>query len=68
MFLRTNFCAKLTKSYWSQLTARGENGNDIFQPYPRPNSFRAVQIYSYPSPNIQHSISYPYPNTQIAYL
>ena len=45
-----------------------ENGTDIFRPYLRPNSFREVQICPYPSPDIQHPIPYPYPNTQIAYL
>ena len=42
----------------------GENSTDIFNP------FRGVQIYPYPSLDIQHSIPYPYsyPNNQIAYL
>ena len=47
---------------------RGENGTDIFRPYSRSNPFRGVQICPYPSPDIQHPISYPYPNNQIAYL
>ena len=47
---------------------RGENSTDIFRPYSRPNSFRAVQICLYPSPNIQYPIPYPYLNTQITYL
>ena len=49
-------------------TGRDENGTDIFQPYSKPNPFRGVEICPYPSPDIQHSIPYPYPNTQIAYL
>jgi hypothetical protein len=47
---------------------RGENGTDIFRTYSRPNLFKGVQICSYPSPDIQHPILYPYSNTQIAYL
>jgi hypothetical protein len=47
---------------------RDENGTDIFRPYSIPNSFRGVQICPYPSPDIQHPIPYPYPNTQITYL
>ena len=45
-----------------------ENDTDIFRSYSRSNSFRGIQICSYSSPDIQHLISYPYPNTQIAYL
>ena len=41
---------------------------DIFRPYSRPNPFRGVQICPYPSPDSQHPIPYPYPNTKIAYL
>ena len=48
--------------------SRDENGTDIFRPYSRPNPFKGAQICSYPSPNIQHPIPYPYPNIQIAYL
>ena len=48
--------------------SRDENGTDIFRPYSSPNPFRGVQICLYPSPDIQHSILYPYPNTQITYL
>jgi len=40
-----------------------ENGRDIFRPYSRSSSFRGVQMCPYSSPNIQHSIPYPYPNT-----
>jgi len=29
-----------------------ENGTDIFRPYLKPNSFREVQMCSYPSLNI----------------
>ena len=43
--------------------ARDENGMYIFRSYSRSNSFRKIQICSYPSLNIQHLISYPYPNT-----
>ena len=46
----------------------GENGTDIFRLYSRPNPFRGVQICPYPGLDIQHPISYPYPNNQIAYL
>jgi len=42
---------------------RDENGMDIFRPYSRPNLFRGVQICPYPSPNSQHPIPNPYPNT-----
>jgi hypothetical protein len=42
---------------------RDENGTDIFRPYSRSNPFRGVQICPYPSPDIQHPIPYPYPNT-----
>ena len=52
---------------WS-VVPRGENGTYIFRPYSRPNSFRGVQIYPYLSSDIQHTIPYPYPNTEIAYL
>ena len=45
------------------VVTRDEIGTDIFRPYLRPNSFRGVQICLYPSPNIQHPIPYPYPNT-----
>ena len=48
---------------FNAFTHRDENGTDIFRPYSRPNSFRGVQICPYPSPNIQHLIPYPYPNT-----
>jgi len=47
----------------ASLACRDENGTDIFRPYSTPNSFREVQICPYPSPNIQHPIPYPYPNT-----
>ena len=52
----------------SSLVYRDENGKDIFRPYSKPNPFRGVEICPYPSPDIQHPIPYPYPNTQIAYL
>jgi len=45
-----------------------ENSTDIFRSYLKSNSFREVEICLYPSPDIQHLIPYPYPNTQIAYL
>jgi len=54
---------KLSKGAFMWVTRRDENGTDIFRPYSRPNSFRGVQICPYPSPNIQHPIPYPYPNT-----
>ena len=47
---------------------RDENGTDIFRSYSKPNPFIEVEICPYPSPDIQHPIPYPYPNTQIAYL
>ena len=50
------------------IVTRNENGTDIFRPYSKPNPFRWVEICSYLSPDIQHLISYPYLNTQIAYL
>ena len=50
------------------LQLRDENGTDIFRPYSKPNPFKGVEICPYPSPDIQHPIPYPYPNTQIAYL
>ena len=50
------------------ILGRDENGTDIFRPYSKPNPFRGVEICPYPSPDIQHPIPYPYPNTQIAYL
>ena len=57
---------------WGRITpcivSRDENGTDIFRPYSKPNPFRGVEICPYPSSDIQHPISYPYPNTQIAYL
>ena len=42
-------------------TSRDENGTNIFRPYSKPNPFRGVEIYPYPSPDIQHPIPYPYP-------
>ena len=51
-----------------RVVSRGQNGKDIFGPYSKSNSFRGVQICSHLSPDIQHSIPYPYPNTQITYL
>ena len=47
---------------------RDENGTDIFRPYSKPNPFRGVEICPYSSPDIQHPIPYPYPNTQSVYL
>ena len=47
-------------------SGRDENGTDIFRSYSRPNPFRGVEICPYPSPDIQHPIPYPYPNTQLA--
>ena len=51
-----------------EMTARDENGTDIFRSYSSPNPFRGVQICPYPSSDIHHPIPYPYPNTQIIYL
>ena len=58
----------LLTCYDRSTTIRDENGTDIFRPYLKPNLFRGVKICPYPSPDIQHPIPYPYPNTQIAYL
>jgi hypothetical protein len=44
--LRTMFTLQVTT------LIRDENGTDIFWPYSRPNPFRGVQIYLYPSPDI----------------
>jgi len=46
----------------------GSKGTDIFLPYLRLDLFREVQICPYASSDIQHPISYPYPNNQITYL
>ena len=47
---------------------RVENSTDIFRAYLRLDPFRGVQIYLYPSPDIQYPMQYLYPNTQIVYL
>ena len=40
----------------------------FIRPSVRPNPFRGVQVSPYPSPDIQHLIPYPYPNTEIVFL